>query len=544
MPIYGTSTVRGQSISNAFFWAINRSQDATVYHDWFSKTGQQFGGEYRYVAGSGSQGTSQFSMLNEHEATYQQSSGTTATTAASKSYSVAGNLTQRLPGTFSVRANADYFSSISTKQKYQQDIYHATNRTRRFGANLAGTFGAYSLTATAERNDLFTNETTFTTNGTLPRISFTRTERPIGGSSIYFGVGTDYVTIQRSTTQDEVKTQDQGLTRLEVNPTVRIPFTRWPFLTVNSSVSWRATYWTESLDAARVQVPDPIGREYFEFTSRVTGPVLNRIWNTPGRSYAEKFKHVIEPSVSIQRVTAIDNIDRIVQLEGSDFTRGSVTSLRYGLSNRLYAKKTTSREILAATISQSWYTSAEAAQYDRQYQSSSFGGSGRSKFSPVALLVRGMPTEAFQADFRTEWHPVAKTLTTLAANGSLNASWIQATGGWSQKRFIPDLRGFEESGATHFLNASANVRRTGSRFGGFYALNYDLKRDAFLQQRWSAYYNAQCCGVAIEYQTFNLQGSIIGTVVPQDRRFNLSFTLAGIGTFSNLFGAFGGSQGR
>ena len=30
--------------------------------------------------------------------------------------------------------------------------------------------------------------------------------------------------------------------------------------------------------------------------------------------------------------------------------------------------------------------------------------------------------------------------------------------------------------------------------------------------------------------------------VTQDRRFNISFTLAGIGTFSNLFGAFGGQD--
>ena len=33
-------------------------------------------------------------------------------------------------------------------------------------------------------------------------------------------------------------------------------------------------------------------------------------------------------------------------------------------------------------------------------------------------------------------------------------------------------------------------------------------------------------------------------VVSHDRRFNISFTLAGIGTFSNLFGAFGGQQSR
>jgi LPS-assembly protein len=45
MPSYGSSTVKGQTISNAFFWAINRSQDATILHDWYSKTGQSIAGE-------------------------------------------------------------------------------------------------------------------------------------------------------------------------------------------------------------------------------------------------------------------------------------------------------------------------------------------------------------------------------------------------------------------------------------------------------------------------------------------------------------------
>ena len=53
LPIYGNSTIKGQTLSNAFFWAINRSQDATVYHGFYSKTGQGFGGDYRYVQSRG-----------------------------------------------------------------------------------------------------------------------------------------------------------------------------------------------------------------------------------------------------------------------------------------------------------------------------------------------------------------------------------------------------------------------------------------------------------------------------------------------------------
>ena len=43
----------------------------------------------------------------------------------------------------------------------------------------------------------------------------------------------------------------------------------------------------------------------------------------------------------------------------------------------------------------------------------------------------------------------------------------------------------------------------GNRVGGAYSFNYDLKQDTFLQQRLTAYYNSQCCGIAAEYQTFN-----------------------------------------
>ncbi len=46
IPTYGSSSLRGQSFSDAFFWAIDRSQDATLLYDFYSKTGQGVGGEY------------------------------------------------------------------------------------------------------------------------------------------------------------------------------------------------------------------------------------------------------------------------------------------------------------------------------------------------------------------------------------------------------------------------------------------------------------------------------------------------------------------
>ncbi len=539
LPVYGSSTVRGQTISNFFFWAISRSQDATLYHDWFSKTGQGYGGEYRYMLAPGSSGSSRVYLVNEHEATYTNAAGAPATTPAKKSYNITGSGSQRLPAGLQARGNVDYFSSITTQQRYQQNVYQATNRNRRFGGNLTGNWGAYSLSATADRNDTFYGEDTIITNGSLPRISFNRGERPIAGAPLYFGVTSEFASILRSTTVGDVRQSDQGLTRMDVNPTLRIPFTKWPFLSVNSSIGWRGTYWTDSL-VNGVQVPESITRQYFDFQSRITGPVFNKIFN-PKDSTGTKLKHVIEPSVTLQRTTSIDNFAQIVQLEGPDFVVGSVTRVSYGLTNRLYAKKATSREVLSAALTQSYYTDARASQYDRQYQSS-FSGTAPTHYSPVALVVRAAPLERLQANFRTEWDPTVHTLRTLAANGSFSASaWLRASAGWSQRRYIPDLPGFNNKDqATNYLNADATLRGMGNRVGGSYSFNYDLRTDAFLQQRIVAFYNTQCCGVGVEYQTWNYAGSLVGVTVPKDRRFNLSFTLAGIGTFSNLLGAFGG----
>jgi LPS-assembly protein len=541
MPIYGSTNIQGQTLTNQFFWAIGRSHDATFSHNWFSKTGHGLGSEYRYVLGPGSQGNSRFSFVNERPTKYLDSSGVERSVDGSKSYSVAGDIVQRLPLRLRARSNIDYFSNIRTQQRYQQDLYQFTNRRRRYGANVSGSWGSYILSATADRNDIFYGES-FQTSGNLPRVLLTRSERPLAGLPIYFGVNSEYVTFLRSQTENDVKTGDQGLTRLDVQPVLRVPFTRWPFLTANSLVAWHATYWTESIVEGK-QAPEGLGRQYFDFQTRITGPVLNRIWNTPGGGYAEKFKHVIEPSLSIQRVTAVDTFDRTVKLEGTDFEIGNVTRFTYGVSNRLYAKKTNSREIVSASLSQSYYTDPRSAQYDRQYQTS-FTGTRPTHFSPVNLSIRTSPNDTIHGDFRTEWHPTAHALMTLAANGTFRrAAWLSTTIGWSQRRLIPDLPGFNDPRfATHFLNASVDLRAERNRIGGTYAFNYDLRGDTYLQQRFIAYYNAQCCGLAVEYQTQNFQGAISTIGLPQARRFNISFTLAGIGTFSNLFGAFGGQQ--
>jgi hypothetical protein len=137
---------------------------------------------------------------------------------------------------------------------------------------------------------------------------------------------------------------------------------------------------------------------------------------------------------------------------------------------------------------------------------------------------------------------------TLGAAGTYSyrdRSMVSA--GWSQRRYIKNLAGYDDPARTnHYINADASLRFRQNRYGAGVSVNYDIKHGYFMQRRFLGYYNAQCCGVTAEYQTYNFGGlGSAGSTYPtalQDRRFTISISLAGIGSFSPPFGGMGPTQ--
>jgi LPS-assembly protein len=545
LPTYGASTLRGQGISNAFFWAINRSHDATFTHDWFSKTGQGYGTEYRYTMGRGSDGFIRTYFLREQATEYDDGSGGVISTPARRSHEIRGAMSQPFGQHLRARARADYFSDITVQQTYHQNLYEATRRQRVFTGSVTGNWSEYTITGTFDRNEYFRSATASDLRGSAPRIQISKAERPLLGSPVYFRVAADYsqLVVERRTANGTV---DQGLARVDVQPRVRVPFTKWPFLTVNTSAGFRTTHWSESRDEAGAQVPQGLTRNYYDAEAQVTGPVFNRIWTLAGSRYAEKLKHSIEPFFTIGRVSAIENLSRIVRIDSTDAVIGNTTRMNYGITNRLYRKPRgggTAREILNASIGQTYYTDPRASQVDRRYRTAFTGA--QSNFSPLSINVRAWPAERIVANYSAEYDTRFKAFKYMAADGSIEWSdWLQATGGWSQRRFVEGLPGYDDPEfLDHYLNGSAHVRFMRNRFGGSHSFNYDVREKIFLQQRLLLYYNAQCCGFGFEYQTRDF-GGFTGAPINEDRRFNFSVTLAGIGSFGNFFGALGGADRR
>jgi len=547
LPMYTTSTLKGNTISNAFFWAISRSQDATFNYDWFSKTGHGFGSEYRYVRSRSSAGDARFYVLNERPVSVDDGSGQIQDVPGRRSFDARANVSQDLPFRLRGRLRVDYFSDITVQRTYNTNIYDASRRQRSFSGSVSGNWGPYSVGAWLDRSQYFFNTDESTVSGALPRVTVSRGEQPIRKWPVYFGIGGEYAAMVRQTISGE-STLDSGLQRVDATPTVRFPWRKYPFFTVNSSLGWRYTWWSESQHPVTgQQVAEPISRNYFDLQARIVGPVMNRIFNTPDSGYAEKIKHTVEPWVNLQRVTSIDMDNRVVRLDSTDYIVGGTTRITYGLNNRVYAKRKggsdggRSREILNVGLRQTYYTNSLASVVDPNY-ATSFGTVVPQSLSPVSLAARFSPADELNATFRTEFNTYVKAFMTLGAAGTyVLGENALISAGWSQRRYIKDLAGYDDPARTnHYLNADASLRFSQNRYGGGVSFNYDIKNAYFLQRRFLAYYNAQCCGITAEFQTFNFGGYNYGGVyrptVQQDRRFSISISLAGIGSFSPPFG--------
>ena len=548
LPTYGASNLRGSSLSNAFFWAISRSQDATFFHDWTSKFGQGFGSEYRYVQSAGSRGTVKFFNTNTPD-TFDESGAVLST--GSRSYDVTGDVNQALPRNFRLIGRLNYFTDIATQQLYQ-DIYQSDQRQRRdITATVSGNVGGTRITATAEQHDYFYSRTDASgvarssrqRNGRMPMVNVSVPDRAIGPSKIYVGANGQVGYLVAQQNLDDPLTS-QSLFRFDGGPTIRAPLSTLSFLSATADASWRITHWNESYQITsledptegRLQVPVGLTRQMFEVETSVTGPVLARIWPTKG------VKHVIEPRFSIGRTSAFADRVRVVEIDSVDTLVGGTTTVNYGLVNRILVRgaplapgrRGQVREVVSVSITQSYYTEPLASIYDADYASNL--GATAANFSPVSIRATVRPAQDASGDFRMDIDAKYRAIRTMS--GTLRAYWAngEASAEWSKRFVIPGLASFRTG--RHFLSAGSTLRSRNNHLGGTYRFTFDVLDGTFVEQRVGAYYNSQCCGVSIDWQQLDTplwtpQG------IPTNTQFAISFTLAGIGSFSNPLGSFG-----
>ena len=189
---------------------------------------------------------------------------------------------------------------------------------------------------------------------------------------------------------------DNGYSRLDVAPTVRVPLSRLTFLSVNTSAAYRTTYYSHSANlTGSGTVDQPYLRQYTTLRSEVVGPVFNRSGICQS-GFAERLKHVIEPAFTVDFTSHIDNYKRTPSIgsDVADFVVSGSTRVTYGLTNRLFARgrtvdnvRGTTREFVTVGLQQTYYTNPQAGRL-RQLLPERLAGRKPTDLSPLALTTR------------------------------------------------------------------------------------------------------------------------------------------------------------
>jgi LPS-assembly protein len=572
LPTFGTSSSKGTILGDSFYWAINRSMDATLGGEYLSRRGWLLHEIYRARPGASSYVNFDYfgviDRLNQGGEDIKLNGET------------------RLPGDFRAVASLNYLSSFVFRLAFSENFSQAVNSEVKSVAFVSKTVQGLSFNAFASRYQNFES----TTSGDLvtifhaPGFEISSVDKRLGSTPFYWGFDTALEGLRR--TEPGFDTPNL-VGRFDVRPDVSLPvFTHgWTF---RPELALRDTFYTESRipnGGVGLAVQETLNRRSLQFQGEVRPPTLGKVFDKTiaGR----KIKHTIEPRLVYRYVNGINNFPSIIRFDDRDIL-SDTNEIEYGLTQRLYLKRTkqncapqekpaaappiaapnpgmvpkpgplTTPETGVSKTSDC--TPAGANEFvtwevkQKYFFDPNFGGAVVNGARNVLTTTVDFAAIAFLADPR-RFAPIVSRLRFRTSNnsdvqweldydtkkGRINSSTFFTSFrlgdfffGGSHAYLVVPPEMFVTSpipGPTQFNQYRALVGYgSPSKRGLSAAVNIGFDSTlSFLQYSAAqAAYNWDCCGISLEYRRFAL-GS-----VRNENAYRFAFTLANIGTFGNL----------
>ena len=352
-PEGGHSDRWGWYYNQPFFWAINRSSDATFYGHYMDKRGLKGGLEYRYYLDEWSKGTWMLDYFDDAEIDEGgRSTGRWGFEDGDREilrknrdrYWLRGSHHHKLP--YEIRAlldvdivsDQDYTREFKTghmgwkhdkdyfENVFNRDLndYNDPIRTNRLNFNKL--WPRYSLNAQLRydldstiRNSHEPDETL----QQLPNIEFDAIKQRIATSPFFYNLDSQYVYYW---SDDGRRTQ-----RLDAFPRFYLPFQLKPFITIEPSVGLRGTLWY--LDKKKYG-PDGdqkfFSRGLFDTRLDIFSEIF-KVFRLEGKTI-EAIKHAIRPRIIHQFIPYVDqddlpNFDSIDRIDDQNLLTYSLTNI-------------------------------------------------------------------------------------------------------------------------------------------------------------------------------------------------------------------------
>jgi LPS-assembly protein len=330
IPNVGTSSIKGTILGESVFWAINRSMDAHLGAEYYSKRGWAPEGEFRAMGSEKAfADLTYFSVLDRgYGNPHMNQAGEEARLSAE----------DELEHKFRAVADVDYLSSFAFRLGFSEVFTEAVNSEVRSNAFVSNATSGYFYNASMQRYQDFESSTAGQVITILhaPGVELSSVDHAIGDSPVYWSYDAAFEGLSRS---EPGFSTAPLLGRFDVNPTLSMPLLvgGWSF---RPELSLRDTAYTQELEvlSGNVQkaVSDAINRKSLEGSFEIRPPAVDRVFDR--EFLGRKWKHVVEPRVVYDYVTGINNFSNILRFDQRDILTNS-NGVEYAVVNRLYAKR-------------------------------------------------------------------------------------------------------------------------------------------------------------------------------------------------------------
>jgi len=477
-PKFGPNSLKGFYVGNAFFWAINRSNDLTFYLDRWWDRGCGEGAEYNYAMTEGIGYAKGFYIRDP---------------LIGQQWSFNGKMNQILFNQFQLSSQVDWFSSLDYIRDYENSFSRLSRRYKLFRAYLTRNWSYYAFNAIFENQEtLFSSSSSITTKK-FPEIEFQKYNQQIGKTPLYFTFTSNYGYFGKKTFNSEI-----NYNRLDFYPQLSLPLSGLQWLTFTPTFSFRTTYYSNSLDAQNRPVNKSLFRKFMSLSLDLRGPNFSRIYDTPHLSFTPKIKHAIEPRISYVFISSFTSDTRIISIDEID-TVYSTNMITYGIANRIFIKKKISGvetpwELLSWDVSQNYLIENNVGNINipqfRPY-----------KFSPISSLLRFNPSYNFSVDFRLEYNLQEKSLSNISLSNSFNSQNFSLNLSWNYYNYFLSA---QNKTSNNQLRANSSVKILNNRFNISTGLDYNISQRNLLSVLFGLIYNDDCFSVGVEYRRFNI----------------------------------------
>jgi len=441
-PQMGYSTRNGIEYTQPFFWAINKSSDATFYEHHLQHRGDKIGLEYRYIFSKDSKGTLMYDYLNDRK--IDDGTGTSSKDWGyedddvlrpnSDRYWFRMKNNQEMPLGFSAKLNLDIVSDQDYLHEFRdgftgfdetdeyfynnfgRDLDDYDDSTRVNSLNLNKNWSNYSLNFETRWYDnviIRRQEEPDTTLQKLPFIELDGSKQRFFGTPFYFDLNTEYTRFYRKD-----GTPSENITschRTDAYPRLYLPLRFKNYFTFEPSYGIRATAWR--IDEYESTPPEndmtqnrviydtklDLSTEIFK-TFDINGKTIDRIKH----SVKPQIIHVYIPDKTQDQYPYFDSIDRISKTNLVTYSITNTFTSRYKQyinkeaevnedSNESFYLKY--HEFMRFKLEQS-YDINEAGETDPLKWANK---ETKQPFSPIKGTLELVPVRYFLMDADAEW---------------------------------------------------------------------------------------------------------------------------------------------